>query len=106
MKILAIDRITEKATPDRIRSLFMHDIERCIRLYLADIVREIYFRQDRSGTVLVLEANSVEEAQHMLQTLPLVAEGQIEFECIPLGPYVPLGLLLEAGQDEQSPPAQ
>lgn len=96
MKILAIDRVCEEASPERIKSLFLKEINRCIQLYLADFVREIYFRQDRSGTVLVLEAASLEEAQGLLEKMPLVAAGQIAFDLIPLGPYMPLGLLLDS----------
>ncbi|AAS96893.1 hypothetical protein [Nitratidesulfovibrio vulgaris] len=103
MKILAIDKVRDKATPERIRELFLKEISQCVRLYLADVVREMYFRQDRSGTVLVLEAPSVDDARAMLRELPLVREKQVEFDLIPLGPYVPLGLLL---QDEEETPAQ
>lgn len=94
MKILAIDRVCADATPERIKAQFLKEINRCVQLYLADFVREMYFRQDRSGTVLVLEAPSLEEAQSLLQKMPLVAAGQVEYDCIPLGPYMPLGLLL------------
>ncbi len=94
MKILAIDRVCESATPERIKEKFLQEINRCVQFYLADIIREMYFRQDRSGTVLVLEAPSVEEAQSLLEKMPLVAAGQVQYDCIPLGPYMPLGLLL------------
>ncbi len=94
MKILAIDRVCEGATPERIKAQFLQEINRCVQLYLADVIREMYFRQDRSGTVLVLEAPSLEEAQSFLARMPLVASGQVAFDCIPLGPYMPLGLLL------------
>jgi|OM-RGC.v1.027821503 hypothetical protein len=95
MKILAIDKVREDATPDVIRANFLKEVAHTIKMYLADVVREVYFRQDRSGTVMVLEAPSMEEAQSLINTLPLVKQGQIEFELIPLGPYVPLGLLVE-----------
>ncbi len=94
MKILAIDRVSEDATPERIKEQFLKEINRCVQFYLADIIREMYFRQDRSGTVLVLEAPSLEEAQSLLAKMPLVAAGQVQYDCIPLGPYMPLGLLL------------
>lgn len=95
MKILAIDTVREDASPDVIRANFLKEVAHTIKMYLADVVREVYFRQDRSGTVMVLEAPSVEEARTLIDTLPLVRQGQIGFELIPLGPYVPLGLLIE-----------
>lgn len=99
MKILAIDRVRNGATPEKIRALFLHELRQTVRMYMGGLVREMYFRQDRSGTVLVLEAESVEEADALLGQLPLVREGQIAFELIPLGPYLPLGLLLDDDED-------
>ena len=52
-----------------------------------DKVREIYFRRDRPGGVLVLECESVEQARELLGTLPMVKGGLTEFELIPVGPY-------------------
>jgi hypothetical protein len=56
-------------------------------LYQAGVIREIYFRRDRPDAVLVLECADVEEARGVLHTLPLMKEGLIAFEIIPLGPY-------------------
>lgn len=102
MKILAIDKVLESATPEGIKANFMKEVDQTVKLYLADVVREIYFRQDRSGTVLVLEAPSLEDARKMIETLPLVREKMIDFELIPLGPFMPLALLLEDDQPKTS----
>ncbi|GFM37272.1 hypothetical protein [Desulfovibrio psychrotolerans] len=102
MKILAIDKVLESATPEGIKTNFMKEVDQTVKLYLADVVREIYFRQDRSGTVLVLEAPSLEDARKMIETLPLVREKMIDFDLIPLGPFMPLALLLENDQPKAS----
>jgi hypothetical protein len=52
-----------------------------------DVIREIYFRQDRSEAVLILECADVDAARAVLDTMPLVQAGLITFELIPLGPY-------------------
>jgi len=52
-----------------------------------DIIREIYFRADRSCAVLMLECDSIVEAEKILQRLPLVQANLIKFEIIPLKPY-------------------
>lgn len=62
-------------------------------LQQAGILREIYFRQDESAAVLVLECADVAEAQRALATLPLVQAGLIIFEIIPLRPYPGLARL-------------
>ena len=56
-------------------------------LYQAGVFRELYFRQDRSDAVLALECADVAEANQVLNTLPLVKEGLIAFDIIPLIPY-------------------
>jgi muconolactone delta-isomerase len=53
----------------------------------AGVIREIYFRDDRPQAIIVLEADSVQEAQDILARLPLVQAGLIEFEVIGLRPY-------------------
>ena len=95
MKILAIDKVLPEATPEGIKANFMKDVNQMVKLYLADVVREIYFRQDRSGVVLMMEVPSIEEARGLLDTLPLVKEKLIDFDLIPLGPFMPLALLLD-----------
>jgi hypothetical protein len=56
-------------------------------LYQSGQVRESYFRQNRSEAVLILECHDTEEAQTLLDSLPLVRAGLIRFEIIPLVPY-------------------
>ena len=99
MKILAIDTVLPEATPEKIKENFLKEVNHTMNMYLADVVREIYFRQDRSGTVLMLEAPSLEDARAMLDKLPMVKAGLINFELIPLGPFVPLALLLDEDID-------
>ncbi|UZP68823.1 hypothetical protein N1030_07580 [Desulfovibrio mangrovi] len=100
MKILALDKVLESATPEGIKGNFMKEVNQMVKLYLADVVREIYFRQDRSGTVLVMEAATLEDARNMIDTLPLVKAKMIDFDLIPLGPFMPLALLLDDEQEE------
>ena len=50
-------------------------------------IRELYFRQDRSESVLVLEYENIDEASDVLHTLPMVNHGLIAFDLIPLVPY-------------------
>jgi hypothetical protein len=45
--------------------------------------------------VLVLECTDVEEANEVLNTLPLVKEGLITFDFIPLAPYPGFARLFE-----------
>ena len=53
---------------------------------LAGLRRELDFRQNRDAAVLVLECEDIAEAREVLGTLPLVREGLIAFELVPLVP--------------------
>jgi len=60
---------------------------RAWELHQAGVIRELYFRADWPGAVLVLECAGIEEAADMLNTLPLVKAGLIAFDIIPLKAY-------------------
>ena len=62
-------------------------IRRALELYQAGVFRELYFRQDQTSAVLMLESVDVKEANEALNSLPLVKEGLITFELIPLTAY-------------------
>jgi hypothetical protein len=57
------------------------------QLYSSGTIREAHFRADHRTAVLVLEARDREEAERILAELPLVKNGLIRFELIPLQPY-------------------
>ena len=56
MKLFAVDRILPTATEDNIRGVVIKEALHIWMLYTKDIVRETYFRKDRPGVILVLEA--------------------------------------------------
>lgn len=87
MKILAIEKEIPGLTVDDFKPHTKAEAARVWELYQAGIFRELYFRQDKSEAVLVLECVDIDEANDVLNTLPLVKEGLITFEVIPLGPY-------------------
>jgi hypothetical protein len=87
MKILALERevpgVSDVACAPHLKAEAM----RAWELVQASLVREIYFRTDWPGAVIMLECLDVEEARSILGTLPLVQQGLITFELVPLGPY-------------------
>lgn len=87
MKILAIEHEQSGATPEDFQRYAPAEAAQAWQLYRQGIVRELYFRADRSQAVLVLECDNVESAQQALATLPLVVNGLISFDLIPLAPY-------------------
>jgi muconolactone delta-isomerase len=87
VKILALERELPGVSGEAFRPHLKAEAARVWELYQAGVLREIYFRQDRHSAVLVLECADVAEAHAALNTLPLVKEGLIAFEVIPLAPY-------------------
>jgi muconolactone delta-isomerase len=88
MKILAMEKEIPGVTAEKFTPyLKKAEAARVWELYQAGIFRELYFRQDRSDAVLMLECADLAEANQVLNTLPLVKEGLIAFDMIPLIPY-------------------
>ncbi len=87
MKILAMEKEMSGPQRDDMAQRLRNEALRVWSLYQAGIVRELYFRQDRSDAVLIMECADAAEARQCLASLPLVQAGLIEFEVIPLIPY-------------------
>ncbi len=88
MKILAIERDVEGVPGEAFTpALKRAEAARLWELYQGDVIRELYFRQDQTSAVLVLECASLEEAGRVLGSLPLVQQDLIKFETIPLAAY-------------------
>jgi len=87
MKILAMEKEIEGVTPEQFTPHLKAEAARVWELYQGGIIRELFFRQDRSEAVLILECADAEAARQALNTLPLVQAGLIRFDVIPLIPY-------------------
>ena len=88
MKILAIERDVEGVPGEAFTSAIKKAEAAVVwELYQGGVIRELYFRQDQTSAVLVLECASVEEAGRILDSLPLVQQDLIKFEIIPLAAY-------------------
>jgi hypothetical protein len=93
MKILAMEVETEGVKPEQFAPHLEAEARRVWELYQGGMIRELYFRADRSEAVLILECTDTREAQHVLESLPLVQAGLIHFDVIPLIPYSGFGRL-------------
>ncbi len=87
MKLLAIEKEIAGMAYEQFTPHLKAEAARVWELYKAEVLREMYFRKDWPGAVLMLECADVEEARAVLGTLPLVKAGLIAFDVIPLAPY-------------------
>ena len=88
MKILCHDRPLPGAIFEKYQPHLQDEVRHVWRAYKNGIVREIYFRQDRPGVAIILECATVDEAKKAFAGFPLMKAGLLEFDIIPLGPFV------------------
>ena len=86
MKILAIEKEVNGADWKNQEESLKQEAHHVYDLYLQDQIREIYFNNEHNA-VLVLECESLEKANLLLNQLPLVKNKLIEFELMELKPY-------------------
>ena len=101
MKFLALEHDLAEITASGQfnESLLKDEAQRVWELYQAGLIRELYFRADRHEAVLVLECTNAEEAEAVLNTLPLVRKNLVNFELIPLIAYPGFARLFVAEQE-------
>jgi muconolactone delta-isomerase len=95
MKIIAIEHEVSGARAEQFAPLAKDEARAAWELHQSGVIRELYFRADRSEAVLVLECPGTAEAEQALSALPLVQAGLITFELIPLRAYPGFGRLFE-----------
>ncbi|MEM8831124.1 MAG: superoxide dismutase [Cyanobacteria bacterium P01_G01_bin.19] len=95
MKILAIDKILPEATEEKIKVHLKEEALKAWELYNSGVFREMYFRTDRGGAVIIMECEDLAAAKKVVSDLPIVKAGLVDFDLIPLGPFLPLATLFE-----------
>ena len=95
MKILAIEQEIAERSPADYKKVAKSEARRVWELIQEDKIREIYFRSDENTAVILLECEDLQEAKKTLDSLPMVHNGLIDFELIPLKPYPGLARLFD-----------
>ena len=87
MKILALEKEIPGIPDDAYEPHLKAEAFKAWEYYQSGVIRELYFRSDWPGAVLILECRDTDEARQILTQLPLVKNHLIEFDIIPLIPY-------------------
>jgi hypothetical protein len=95
--MLAIGQFTTPPTPEQIKEIFPKEVPATLKLYLDGKIDQWWAKQTQTGSVLLMNVTSVEEARALLEELPLGQAGLMKHEFIELGPLTPLHLLLTDG---------
>ena len=85
----------------QIMNVMPAEIRATVKLYLDGKIRQWYFKGDGRGVVVSLDVKTVDEARAIIDTLPLSKENLMDHEYIPVGPLLPLGLLIGGGPARQ-----
>jgi hypothetical protein len=97
MKILVMPKLIEGVAREELLKHAPAEIQAVWELYKQGIVREFYARANEAGrVVLMLESASEEAARDALTTLPFVELHLIDFDMIPLAPFVGLERLFQS----------
>jgi hypothetical protein len=95
-RVLAIGKPTVPRTDPQYQAILPHEAQVTLRLYLDGRLDQHWLCPDLPGVVHIVNAESIEAARAIIESLPLVAEGKMTFEYIQLAPLSSLSKLLTA----------
>ena len=81
-------------TAEQVMKLMPAEIRATVPLYLEGKIQQWYTRGDGKGVIFLLSCTDVAEARTLIESLPLSKENLMDEQFIPVGPLLPLGILL------------
>src|SRR6516164_8337264 len=88
-------------TRQQIMNIMPAEIRATVKLFLDGKIRQWYSKGDGRGVVFFLDVKTVDEAHAVMDALPLSKENLMDHEYIPVGPLLPLALLIGGGPTPQ-----
>ena len=88
-------------TPEQIMKIMPAEIRATVPLYLDGKIQQWYMRGDGRGVVFIMNCKDVTEARALIEGLPLSKENLMDEQFIPVGPLLPLGMLLRDSPTNQ-----
>jgi hypothetical protein len=92
--VFALLKAKPGVTRERVMAIMPAEIRATVQLYLEGKIREWYSREDGRGGVFFLNTSDVAKAKSIMESLPLAKEDMLDHEYIPVGPLMPLRLLM------------
>lgn len=102
MQFLVIAKVLEGTSTQQISPLLKLEAAKVWEYYASGLVRTIHYIADMSGAVLLFEAPNVEVVNLALAEFPMAKAGILQFELLPLKPYVGIGELFSNNVYQQS----
>jgi hypothetical protein len=80
--------------PEQIMKIMPAEIRATVPLYLDGKIQQWYMRGDGRGVIFIMNCKDVAEARALIESLPLSEANLVDEQFIPVGPLLPLGMLL------------
>jgi len=81
-------------TPEQVMKIMPAEIRATVPLYLEGKIQQWFTRGDGRGAIFILNCKDVAEARALIEGLPLTRANLMDEQFIPIGPLLPLGILL------------
>src|SRR5260370_9068692 len=79
---------------EQVMKILPAEIRATVPLYRDGKIQQWFTRGDGKGVIFILNCNDVAEARALIESLPLSKENLMDEQFIPVGPLLPLGILL------------
>jgi len=96
--VLVILSANKNASVQKVMKVMPAEIRATVELYLAGKIHEWFSRGDGRGVVFLLDVKSEEEARSLVEGMPLSKEDLMDHQYIPVGPLLPLRMLMNSAQ--------
>ncbi len=90
-------------TVEQIMKIMPAEIRATVPLYLDGKIQQWFTRGDGRGAIFILNCKDAAEARALLENLPLSKENLVDEQFIPVGPLLPLGILLREPNQSVNP---
>ena len=79
---------------EQVMKIMPAEIHATVPLYLDGKIQQWFTRGDSKGVIFILNCKDVAEARALMESLPLSKANLVDEQFIPIGPLLPLGILL------------
>lgn len=87
MQVLVIARVKSGIPVEQVLPFVRGEAAQAWEFYASEQIRQMYYIADMSGAIMIWEGESVESVTQEVQKLPMVKEGILACEILPLKPY-------------------
>ena len=99
MKVMAIGTLKPLSLEQRQRYL-PKEVPATLQLYLDGKMEQFWLRDKEAGVIFLMTVDSMDEADKLLKGLPLGQANLLTFDLMPIGPLLPLGMLMKPVKDQ------